>query len=170
MSRPLGAIRAARATARTPHEARAVFPSPVEELTKLADMLEKGLLTREEFDLMKAKLLGPPRILSVGVGKSSGTVRCGPYAGPTFQSCPHRTGIVHRLGSSIGSSIGSSHIEGWRVGALVLVATTRPSRDSSTFPGCVVVDQVVIVVGSLRCCLAVNLRTGRNAGLLTRCP
>jgi hypothetical protein len=32
--------------------------SPVEELTKLADMLEKGLLTREEFDLMKAKILG----------------------------------------------------------------------------------------------------------------
>jgi hypothetical protein len=35
-----------------------VSPSPVEELTKLADMLENGLLTREEFDLMKAKLLG----------------------------------------------------------------------------------------------------------------
>jgi putative oligomerization/nucleic acid binding protein len=31
--------------------------SPVEELAKLADMLEKGLLTREEFDLMKAKLI-----------------------------------------------------------------------------------------------------------------
>ena len=29
--------------------------SPVEELSRLADMLEKGLLTREEFDLMKAK-------------------------------------------------------------------------------------------------------------------
>jgi Short C-terminal domain len=32
--------------------------SPVEELTKLADMLEKGLLTRDEFDLMKARLIG----------------------------------------------------------------------------------------------------------------
>jgi hypothetical protein len=29
----------------------------VEELARLADMLEKGLLTREEFDLMKAKFL-----------------------------------------------------------------------------------------------------------------
>jgi hypothetical protein len=37
-------------------------PSPVQELTRLADMLEKGLLTREEFDLMKAKLLGTPTI------------------------------------------------------------------------------------------------------------
>jgi len=36
--------------------------SPVEELAKLAAMLEKGLLTREEFDLMKAKILGPPTI------------------------------------------------------------------------------------------------------------
>ncbi|HEY1004031.1 MAG TPA: SHOCT domain-containing protein [Streptosporangiaceae bacterium] len=33
--------------------------SPVEELAKLADMLEKGLLTREEFDLMKGELLSP---------------------------------------------------------------------------------------------------------------
>jgi hypothetical protein len=65
MSRPLGAIRATRATeatARTRHPAPTVSPSPVEELTKLADMLEKGLLTREEFDLMKAKLLGPSTI------------------------------------------------------------------------------------------------------------
>ncbi len=45
MSRPLGVIRAARATARTQHEARAASPSPVEELAKVADMLEKGLLT-----------------------------------------------------------------------------------------------------------------------------
>jgi hypothetical protein len=62
MSRPLGAIRVARATSRTQHEAPAVSPSPVEELARVADMLEKGLLTREEFDLMKAKLLGPPTI------------------------------------------------------------------------------------------------------------
>ena len=38
----------------------AAAPSPVQELTKLADMLEKDLLTREEFDLMKAKLLSTP--------------------------------------------------------------------------------------------------------------
>jgi hypothetical protein len=60
MSRTLGVIRAARAdeTAKPAFEARPVPQSPVEELAKLADMLEKGLLTREEFDLMKAKILG----------------------------------------------------------------------------------------------------------------
>jgi hypothetical protein len=39
-----------------------VSPSPVEELAKLADMLERCLLTREEFDLMKAKIIGLPTI------------------------------------------------------------------------------------------------------------
>lgn len=61
MSHPLAAIRSARVTKRaggTQHQAPATPRSPVEELAKLADMLEKGLLTREEFDLMKAKLLG----------------------------------------------------------------------------------------------------------------
>jgi hypothetical protein len=61
LSRTLGAIRAVRADEAAPKpstEARHVPQSPVEELTKLADMLEKGLLTREEFDLMKAKILG----------------------------------------------------------------------------------------------------------------
>ena len=61
MSRTLAVIRAARAdqaAARSSSEARPGSPSPVEELAKLADMLEKGLLTREEFDLMKAKILG----------------------------------------------------------------------------------------------------------------
>jgi hypothetical protein len=43
-------------------EAPVTAPSPVQELAKLADMLEKDLLTRGEFDLMKAKLLGPPTI------------------------------------------------------------------------------------------------------------
>jgi Short C-terminal domain len=65
MSRPLGAIRSARAAAVADgiqHEARVVSPSPAEELSKLADMLEKGLLTREEFNLMKAKLIGQPPI------------------------------------------------------------------------------------------------------------
>jgi len=50
MSRPLGAIRSARA-ATAP-------PSLAGELSKLAGMLEKGLLTREEFDLMKGRLIG----------------------------------------------------------------------------------------------------------------
>jgi hypothetical protein len=65
MSRTLGVIRAARsgeAAARPSPEARPVSLSPVEELTKLAGMLEKGLLNREEFNLMKAKVLGPPTI------------------------------------------------------------------------------------------------------------
>lgn len=62
LSRALGAIRSARATwvpgVSQHHEASAsASASPVEELTKLAAMLESGLLTREEFDLMKAKLL-----------------------------------------------------------------------------------------------------------------
>ena len=66
MSRPLGAIRSARATGAMGGIERgataAMSASPVEDLAKLADMLEKGLLTREEFDLMKAKLLSPPTI------------------------------------------------------------------------------------------------------------
>lgn len=63
MSRALGTIRSARAaetSGEIHQEARAEAPSPVEELTKLADLLEKGLLTREEFDQMKARLLGRP--------------------------------------------------------------------------------------------------------------
>lgn len=64
MSRPLGAIRSARApqAAEQIQHAPVTAPSPVQELAKLAEMLEKGLLTREEFDLMKARLLGPPTI------------------------------------------------------------------------------------------------------------
>lgn len=61
LSRPLGAIRSAR-TMNAPGAAKHQSPirpaAPVEELAKLGEMLEKGLLTREEFDLMKAKLLG----------------------------------------------------------------------------------------------------------------
>lgn len=61
LSHPLGAIRAARISdgaggLQNPASPRAI--SCVDELTKLAGMLEKGLLTREEFDLMKAKLMG----------------------------------------------------------------------------------------------------------------
>ena len=61
LSRPLGAIRAARpaAAAGMNQQPMAAAPaSPVEELTKLAGMLESGLLTREEFELMKARVLG----------------------------------------------------------------------------------------------------------------
>ena len=61
MSRPLGAIRSARATGTLEgihRGAPAVSPSPVEELTKLADMLERGLLTREEFDQRNLVLHG----------------------------------------------------------------------------------------------------------------
>jgi hypothetical protein len=46
MSRPLGAIRSARATqtaGATQHETPAAAPSPVQELTKLAARLEEGL-------------------------------------------------------------------------------------------------------------------------------
>jgi hypothetical protein len=54
LSRPLGAIRAARAAIdQTP----ARPASPVAELSKLADLLQAGLLTREEFNELKAKLL-----------------------------------------------------------------------------------------------------------------
>ena len=60
LSRPLGAIRSARATG-APDIRRLQPPalpaSPVEELTKLAAMLDSGLLTRQEFDHLKAKLL-----------------------------------------------------------------------------------------------------------------
>jgi hypothetical protein len=58
LSRPLGAIRDARAakppaTARLAGEAAAA----VGELSRLASLLEAGLLTREEFDRLKAQLL-----------------------------------------------------------------------------------------------------------------
>jgi hypothetical protein len=60
LSRPLGAIRSARAPAlqgADEHREPARPASPVEELTKLASMLQSGLLTREEFDQLKARLL-----------------------------------------------------------------------------------------------------------------
>jgi hypothetical protein len=61
LSRPLAAIRYERAAlgAGASQQPTAAVPaSPVEELTKLAGMLEGGLLTHEEFELMKAKILG----------------------------------------------------------------------------------------------------------------
>ena len=60
LSRALGAIRAARTAAAqgTRMGNPSTTPaSPVEQLAKLADMLESGLLTREEFDQLKARLL-----------------------------------------------------------------------------------------------------------------
>jgi len=60
MSRALGAIRATRSAARQDDHSDKRTPgvsSPVEQLTKLADMLQAGLVTREEFDQLKAKLL-----------------------------------------------------------------------------------------------------------------
>jgi hypothetical protein len=41
------------------------------------------------------------------MGTSSRTVRCGRCAGPIFHSCPHGTGLVQRLGYSIGYSHGA---------------------------------------------------------------
>jgi hypothetical protein len=63
LSRPLAVIRSVRAASMPASQSYAVSAtsaSSVEELVRLADMLEKGLLTREEFDLLKAKLMGPP--------------------------------------------------------------------------------------------------------------
>jgi hypothetical protein len=58
LSRPLGAIRSARAMATHCTQVGVADASTdVEQLTKLADMLQAGLLTREEFDQLKAKLL-----------------------------------------------------------------------------------------------------------------
>jgi hypothetical protein len=60
MSRALGAIRAARAASAESIKAKTPPPgpaSPIQELAKLAEMLRAGLLTREEFDQLKAKLL-----------------------------------------------------------------------------------------------------------------
>jgi hypothetical protein len=58
LSHPLGAIRSARAAADALGQRRAASTaSPVEELTRLAAMLEGGLLTRDEFDTLKANLL-----------------------------------------------------------------------------------------------------------------
>jgi hypothetical protein len=85
MSRTLSVIRSARATEVAEGiqpGVRAVSSSPVEELTKLAGMLEKGLLTREEFDLMKAQTSGSRSLIVV---KSGGVRRECPV---TYASVP----------------------------------------------------------------------------------
>jgi hypothetical protein len=56
LSRPVSVIRAAR-LAVTQDGIAARPASLVDELAKLADMLGNGLLSRQEFDLMKARLL-----------------------------------------------------------------------------------------------------------------
>ena len=43
-------------------------------------------------------------IRSVGVSKSSGTVRYWSWAGPIFQGRPHLSAVIRRLGSSVGNS------------------------------------------------------------------
>lgn len=45
---------------------------------------------------------------SVGVGTSSRTVRQWSSAGPIFQSCPPASGVVQRLGYSLGYSRGGT--------------------------------------------------------------
>ena len=57
LSRPLGAIRAARSAAAHENLGSVRSTSLVDELAKLASMLESGLLTRDEFDRLKARLL-----------------------------------------------------------------------------------------------------------------
>lgn len=60
LSRALRAIRLARASAvptAQQHREPTRSTSPAEELTKLASLLESGLLSREEFDRLKAKIL-----------------------------------------------------------------------------------------------------------------
>jgi hypothetical protein len=62
MSHALGVIQAARppgVAGAKDHGLPTRSASPVEELAKLADMVDRGLLTRKEFDLMKARLLAP---------------------------------------------------------------------------------------------------------------
>jgi hypothetical protein len=59
LSRGIGAVRAAQASAISPgnRERQAGPVSLVDELSRLAGLLDNGLLTRDEFDQLKAKLL-----------------------------------------------------------------------------------------------------------------
>ena len=59
LSRGIGAIRQARAAGPIPGNGpgSAGGPSPVDELTRLASLLEAGLLTRQEFEQLKAKII-----------------------------------------------------------------------------------------------------------------
>jgi len=60
LSRALGAVREAQAAGTISLEGRgkqADTASLVDELSRLAGLLDSGLLTREEFDQLKAKLI-----------------------------------------------------------------------------------------------------------------
>jgi hypothetical protein len=57
LSRGLGALREAQPSAGNADSSRAPA-SLVDELSRLATLLNDGLLTKEEFDLLKAKLVG----------------------------------------------------------------------------------------------------------------
>jgi Short C-terminal domain len=59
LSQALSTIRQARATANRPEDGRA--ESLVNQLAKLATMLENGLLTRDEFERMKAAVISKAR-------------------------------------------------------------------------------------------------------------
>jgi Short C-terminal domain len=57
LSPVLGSIREARTLVPAPAQETAGNLSPVDELAKLASLLDRGLLTRAEFDELKAKLI-----------------------------------------------------------------------------------------------------------------
>ena len=58
LSRGIGAVREAQATTTMEDdERRPASASLVDELSRLAGLLDSGLLTREEFDQLKAKLI-----------------------------------------------------------------------------------------------------------------
>ena len=60
LSPGIGAVRQTRASATSPADTdrEPGSASPVDELSRLAGLLDSGLLTREEFDQLKARLLG----------------------------------------------------------------------------------------------------------------
>jgi hypothetical protein len=116
LSRPLGAIRSARTARSGPvgpirDDTSGAPSSPVEELAKLADMLQKGLLTREEFDQMKGRLLGPPSLWS--------WMRC-------LRGCLPRSG---RLGSSRCGCLAGRELPGGP-GSWCSSPPTRSGRDA----------------------------------------
>jgi hypothetical protein len=57
LSVPLKPIRDARTAASPDHSEAAARESNTDQLTRLASMLEAGLLTRQELDHLKAKLI-----------------------------------------------------------------------------------------------------------------
>jgi hypothetical protein len=88
------------------------------------------------------------------VGTSSRTVRYGLYAGPTFHSCPYLSGVIQRLGSSIGSSRCGRGVGCDRPFSVCLFGVIRSKRG---WMPCV----SVAGVGGHRCCQA-GLVRGRG--------